>query len=156
MRGKRLVVLSTATLVAVIILMALAALLSGLGPRGIRNPHFLSEAEKAEALRIALGNNEVRDVLSRDSTYTVEYRWVYIYRDGLNRIVAVYDYEDLGKVVAEMPKGARLYVSVALTFGDPPNLLLEVAVNPETGAVADVQGHPLSIIPAAVFPGTAA
>jgi len=152
MRGKRLVILSLATLIIIIVLMGIAAVFSGLGPRGIRDPHFLSADEKADALRIALNTDDARDTLAMEPTYTTQYQWVVIYRDVLSRSLRGYDYEDLAKAVAEMPRGARLYVEVQLTFGDPPKIRLDIAVNPETGAVANVMGHPLKGIPTTTVP----
>ena len=51
------------------------------------------------------------------------------------------------KIPENVSESAEFYSRVEIYFGEPEQLLLRVAVNPDTGEVADVEAHGLKILP---------
>jgi hypothetical protein len=51
------------------------------------------------------------------------------------------------KIPDNVPESAEFYSRVEIYFGEPEQLLLRVAVNPDTGEVANVEAHGLKILP---------
>jgi hypothetical protein len=115
-------------------------------PKGMKNLRWLTDAEQDKVIEIALNTPEALQAKDSYDPYDTSLGWVAIdwhdnsrYRYGID-----YDYEQSERWISEhIPESAEFYSRVDIYFGDPPELLIRVAINPDTGKVADVETHGL-------------
>jgi len=118
-------------------------------PEGMKSLRWLTDAEKEKVIEIALNTPEAAGARETYSLYETSLRWVAIVWHNHGAELWGLDYEcikDEG-VPANVPESAEFYSQVVFDFGEPPQLELRVAINPDTGKVAYVEGDPLKIIP---------
>jgi hypothetical protein len=122
-------------------------------PKGIESLRWLTDAEKDRLIEIALNTPEALSLLEKGSQYETRVGWAAInWRDNGGE-VTLFDYECVEKGVPEgVPESAEFYSQVEIYIGEPdyyPKYLLNVAINPDTGKVVHVVGHPLKKLPMA-------
>ena len=117
-------------------------------PKGMKSLRWLTEAEKERVVEIALNTQEAKEAREVHGVYTTSLSWVainwYIYHAAELRGL---DYEVVDKIPDNVPESAEYYSRVEIYFGEPPRVLMRVAVNPDTGEVANVEAHGLKILP---------
>ena len=136
-----------ASLLVVIALLAVGC--SG-HPRGMKSLRLLTDAEKDRVIEIALNTPEALQAKNTYGSYETSLGWVAIsWRGNASDSFGIdYEYDQDKKWITEVvPKSAEWYSRVAIEFGEPPRLLLRVAVNPDTGKVANVELHGLKLPP---------
>ncbi len=138
------------------LLVIMALLVAGCArhPAGMKNLRWLTEAEKDRVIEIALNTPDALQAREAYGPYKTSLGWVAInWRDngnGSDHFGLDYDYEQSEEWISEhVPKSAEFYSQVAIDFGEPPQLELRVAINPDTGKVAHVEAHGLKILPTA-------
>jgi len=117
-------------------------------PEGMKSLRWLTEEEKAKVIEIALNTPEAKEARERYSIYKTGLRWVAIMKNesgGLS--LWGFDYEMVENVPETIPEEAAFYSQAEILFGEPEQVLLRVAVNPDTGEVAHVEEHGLKILP---------
>ena len=137
-------------------LLVIAVLLAGgcAGhPKGMKSLRWLTDAEKDRVIEIALNTPEAASAREGYRHYEASVKWVAInWRNhhAAELCVLDYEYEQLAKWISEhVPESAEFYSQVEIYFGEPPQCLLSVAINPDTGKVAFVTSLGLKIPPTA-------
>jgi hypothetical protein len=105
----------------------------------------LTEAEWAEAVRIAMDTPQARSQLEQNSPYETQRGWVgIVWQDSHAAELWGLDYEtsETG-IPTEVPASAVFYPQVSLLFGDPQSLLIRVAIDLAAGKAVNVEEHPL-------------
>ena len=115
-------------------------------PKGMESLRWLTEAEKAEVIEIALNTPEAVEARETYGYYKTGLSWVAIKWQGSFELWGL-DYEMVDKIPDNVPESAEFYSRVEIYFGEPEQVLLRVAVNPDTGEVANVEAHGLKILP---------
>lgn len=114
----------------------------------MKSLRWLTEEEKAKVIEIAMNTAEAKEAGERYSIYKIGLRWVAIMKNesgGLS--LWGFDYEMVDNIPENIPKEAAFYSQAEILFGEPEQVLLRVAVNPDTGEVAHVEGRGLKILP---------
>lgn len=131
------------------LLVVMALLVGGCGghPEGLKSLRWLTEAEKAKVIDIALNTPEAVEARETYGNYKTMLSWVAIKWRGNAAELWGLDYEMVDKIPDNVPESAEFYSRVEIYFGEPEQVLLRVAVNPDTGGVANVEAHGLKILP---------
>ena len=117
-------------------------------PVGMEKPRWLTDAEKAKVVEIALNTPEAKAARDSYGAYRTTFSWEAIKKNesgGLS--LWGFDYEMVDNIPVNIPKDAGIFLRVEIYFGEPEQLLMGVAVNPDTGEVANVESHGLKILP---------
>ena len=120
--------------------------------RGIEEARILSGEEKAELVKIALGTDEVKQLMENKEFYQVKIGWALIqWRDDGSDISEVgyfpYDYEDFREnFEKEISRGKEIYAAVIFEMGDPIDYGVNVSINPDTLQVVNIIKHPITPI----------
>jgi len=117
-------------------------------PVGMEKPRWLTDAEKAKVVEIALKTPEAKAARDSYGAYRTAFSWEAIKKNesgGLS--LWGFDYEMVDNIPVNIPKDAGIFLRVEIYFGEPERLLMRVAVNPDTGEVANVESHGLKILP---------
>jgi hypothetical protein len=97
---------------------------------------------------IALNTPEAIEARETYGNYRTMLGWVAIVWQGSNASeLWGLDYEMVDKIPDNVPESAEFYSRVEIYFGEPERVLLRVALNPDTGEVANVEAHGLKILP---------
>jgi len=132
-------------------------------PKGMKSLRWLTDAEKERVTEIALNTPEAVEAREVYGVYTTSLSWVAISWLDHNAEFYGLDYEWVDedappsspgdpppKVFLDMiPDSAEYYSRVEIYFGEPPQVLMRVAINPDTGKVAHVEKHGLKKLPTA-------
>ena len=115
-------------------------------PKGMKSLRWLTDAEKERVIEIALTTPEALQAKDAYGPYSTSLGWVAIdWRDHVGDLFGL-DYECVDEgVPAYVPESAEFYSWVEIDFGEPPQLELRVAINPDTGKVAHVWSIGLKI-----------
>jgi predicted small lipoprotein YifL len=118
-------------------------------PHSYRESHLsnLSGADKEKALQIALNISEVKDRINSGAFYTTDLNWVALQKNvsgGWD--IYSFDYGVL-EIPKNVPPSATIYPYVSIALGQPPTLLVRVAVDLSTGEAVNVDTHPLKLLP---------
>lgn len=118
-------------------------------PKGMESLRWLTDAEKDRVIEIALEVPELAGAKEAYGVYTTEFRWVAIewLDNGANLTWLDYDYVEAG-IPAAISESAEFYSGIIIDFGEPPRDEYRLAINPDTGEVASVEGHGLKTVPA--------
>ncbi len=142
------------TLWLVASLLAATFLLSGCisHPEGMKSLRYLTDAEKEKVTEIALDTLEALQAKKIYGTYTTSLDWIAIdWHDHTANFYGIdYDYQqpETQKWITEVvPKSTEFYSRANIEFGEPPQLLLRIAINPDTGKVANIELRGLKILP---------
>jgi len=137
---------------AISLLMIVALLVGGCTghPKGMKSLRWLTDAEKAKVIEIALNTPEALSLLEKESYYETNVGWAAINWIDHGFEVCWFDYECIDKgVPASVPESAEFYSGVEFYFGEPAHYQLNVAINPDTRKVAFVNMHGLKRLPTA-------
>ena len=113
-------------------------------PQGMKNPRLLGDEEREKVIEIALKTPEALKQLEKDRHYNIKLGWIAIvWEDSKDSEWWGIDYDwktdpNLGLVSG----AAEYYSEVIITFGEPPQWQVYVAVNPDTGKAVCVQENP--------------
>ncbi|MDP2730851.1 MAG: hypothetical protein Q8O55_10275 [Dehalococcoidales bacterium] len=136
------------------ILLVIVVLLAGCAghPKGMKSLRWLTDAEKEKVTEIALNTPEAVQAKNNYGTYTTSLDWVAIdwHDHAFDSFGIDYDYQqpESQKWISEhVPKSAEFYSEVIINFGEPPQLESRVAINPDTGKVANIQQFGLKLPP---------
>jgi len=148
--GVRLKVRNRLWLVASL-LVIVALLMGGCAghPKGMKSLRWLTDEEKAKVIGIALNTPEAVEARETYGNYKTMLNWVAIEWRGNGAELWGLDYDMVDKIPDNVPESAGFYSRVEIYFGEPEQVLLRVAVNPDTGKVAHVEAHGLKILPKA-------
>ena len=117
-------------------------------PKGMEKPRLLTEEEKAKVIEIALNTPEAQEAKEKYGVYKTGLGWVAIMKNESGGTSSWgFDYEMVDNIPDMIPKDARFYSRVEIYFGEPEQLLMRIAVNPDTGEVAIIDRHGLKILP---------
>jgi hypothetical protein len=117
-------------------------------PNGMKSLRWLTDAEKERVIEIAFNTPEAARARETYGLYETSLRWVAIVWHNYGAELWGLDYECIDEgVPANVPESAEFYSQVVFDFGKPPQLELGVAIDPDTGKVAYVEGYPLKILP---------
>ena len=117
-------------------------------PRGMERPRWLTDKEKEKAIEIALSTPEVVATGENYDVYTTDFSWVAIvWRARHAAEIYGFDYGMVDSIPDSIPQSAELYLRVEIYLGEPEQVLVGVAVNPDTGEVAHVATHGLKTPP---------
>lgn len=113
-------------------------------PEGLDNPRALTEVEKSRAIEIALATAEAKEQLEKNSEYRTELHWlavVWSNSEWSSLRTLQYDWktDPNYKLVSE---GAAIYPAVTITFGNPEEWVVTVAVALDQAEAALVQEYP--------------
>ncbi len=112
-------------------------------------PTLLPNSQAIKAIQIALETPEAKDLINKGYPYQVDLNWVGIVWQG-SRASELWglDYDVWEKGIPDnVPPSAVIYPRVDLYFGDPPQILLRVAVELSTEKAIFVESHPLKKLP---------
>lgn len=113
------------------------------------NFHPLSEAEKEKVIQIALDTPEASAQLQKGLKYTASLDWVGIVWVGTHASEEWgFDYDAVEKgIPSNIPQSAIIYSRAQLSFGEPPEVLIRVAVDIPTEKAVFVESYPLKKLP---------
>ena len=112
-------------------------------------PTLLPNSKVSKAIQIALDTTEAKDLVNKGYPYQIDLNWVGIVWQG-SRASELWglDYDVWEKGIPDnVPPSAVIYPRVDLYFGDPPEILLRIAVELSTEKAVFVDGHPLKKLP---------
>jgi hypothetical protein len=135
--------------------------------RGMKDVRWLTDAEREKVVEIALATPQATERLAQyGPDYKADLSWVSIVwskngqfsqwrsfeynvvATGLPRGIQLTVLPDGTKISMEgVPESAEIYSWVQIDFGEPSKWQVYVAVNPDTGKVAFVQGNPFNTGP---------
>ena len=120
-------------------------------PSGLPSPRSLTDAEKQNAVRIALGTPEAKQQLANGAQYTADVRWAAIIWKGTGYAMWEGISADWSTDPnrALIPAGAQYYIDVLVDFGQPAYWQVYVDIAPDSGKVALLQQNPFNNGPAA-------
>jgi hypothetical protein len=114
----------------------------------MKSPRWLTDEEKERAVEIALNTPEVVAAGENYDVYSTGFSWVAIvWRARHAAEIRGFDYGRVDSLSDNIPQSAELYLRVEIYLGEPVQVLLGVAVNPDTGEVANVTAHGLKVPP---------
>ncbi len=117
-------------------------------PKGMDSLRWLTDAEKENVIEIALNTSAAVEASEAYGVYTTELRWVAIYWFKGRAVLWEMDYDI---VETGLPEGTseefRFYSEVVIDFGEPPQEELRVAINPDTGKVANITKYVFGAVP---------
>lgn len=117
-------------------------------PEGMESLRWLTEAEKAKAIEIALNTPEAKEARGKYGVYRTGFGWLAIKsNESGGSSLWGFDYEMVDNIPENIPRDAEFYSQVEIYFGEPEQLLMRIAVNLDTGEVAHVERHGLKILP---------
>ncbi len=117
-------------------------------PRGVGSPRWLTDEEKERAVAIALNTPEAVMTGENYDVCKTDFSWVAIvWRARHAAEIHGFDYGMVDNIPDSIPQAAELYLRVEIYFGEPEQVLVGVAVNPDTGEVAHVEAHDLKAPP---------
>jgi hypothetical protein len=103
----------------------------------------LTDGEKDKAVAIALETREAQELFQKYGEYTTRLQWIVMYRDPSGEGCAAYQWFEYEIVETGIPiykspnrvinqaddENAEIYPNVHITFGDPAEYMLSVAVD---------------------------
>jgi hypothetical protein len=128
-------------LLAVGLLTTLALLFVGcsMHAKGLSDLRLLTDAEKENVIEIALNTSAAVAASQTYDVYTTELRWVGIYWFKGRAVLWEMPYSTAESGLPEdASEEFQYYSQVVIDFGDPPQEEIRVAVNPDTGKVANI------------------
>ena len=126
----------------------ISGVLSSGHPQGMERLKWLTEEEKGKVIEASLSTPEAVAAKETYGTYKTMLGWVGIVWHGSHPAeLWGLDYEMVDNIPDNVSETAEFYSRVDIYFGEPERVLLRVAVNPDTGEVANVETHGLKLLP---------
>ncbi|MFC2051790.1 hypothetical protein ACFLT4_03585 [Chloroflexota bacterium] len=113
-------------------------------PEGMESLRWLTEAEKAKVIEIALNETKAAKYLKEYSQYSTSLRWTAIVweNSGYSEWRGIRYEWKTDENFKYVPESAVYYSRVVVNFGEPPQWQVMAAINPDTGKVALVEENP--------------
>ena len=126
----------------------ISGVLSSGHPQGMERLKWLTEEEKGKVIDASLSTPEAVAAKETYGTYKTMLGWVgIVWRGSHPAELWGFDYEMVDNIPRNVLEAAEFYSRVEIYFGEPERVLLRVAVNPDTGEVANVETHGLKLLP---------
>jgi hypothetical protein len=118
-------------------------------PKGMESLRWLAEAEKEKVIEIALNTSAAEEASETYGVYTTELRWVGIFWFKGKAVLWEMDYDSVEYwLPGDASESFQFYSQVVIDFGEPPQEELRVAVNPDTGKIANITKYRFGTSPA--------
>jgi len=131
------------------LLVASVLLTGGCGhPKGLADLRPLTDVEKDNVIEIALNTSAAETASQAYGVYTTEIRWVGIFWFKGKAVLWEMGYDTVENGLPEdASESFQFYSQVVIDFGEPPQEEIRVAINPDTGKVANITRYMFGTAP---------
>jgi len=108
-------------------------------PKGLVDLRWLTDTEKDSVIEIALNTSAAVEASQAYGVYTTKLRWVGIYWFKGKAVLWEMGYDAVESGLPEdTSEEFQFYAQVVIDFGEPPQEEIRVAINPDTGKIANI------------------